>query len=85
MAEVSNSKLLDTAGILSKDACVVIVRTEWNAAIVDKLEAGCRKVLEEQGVQQLKVITVPGAFEMPFAIKSYWDATKYWEERPPIT
>lgn len=84
MAEVSNSKLLDIAGILSKDACVVIVRTEWNAAIVDKLEAGCRKALEEQGVAKLKVITVPGAFEMPFAIKSYWDATKYWENRPHV-
>lgn len=85
MAEISNSKLLDiTTGILSKDACVVIVRTEWNAAITDKLEIGCVKVLKEQGVGQIKVITVPGAFEIPFGIKSYWDTTKYWDNRPNV-
>lgn len=82
MAEISNSKLLETTGILLKDACVVIVRTEWNAAIVDKLEEGCKKALAAQGIEKAKVITVPGAFEMPFIIKNYWDASKYWEHRP---
>src|SRR5882724_8257781 len=75
MADSSNSKLFDTnTGILPKDACVVIVRTEWNAAIVDKLEEGCTKVLRDAGVE-VKLITVPGAVEIPFGIKSYWDAT----------
>ena len=83
MAEVNNSKLFEIkAGILSKDACVVIVRTEWNAAIVDKLEQGCRKILEEQGIATIKLITVPGAFEIPFGIKNYWDTTKYWDDKP---
>ena len=54
----------------SKDAFVVIVKTEWNAAIVNKLEAGCKKVLKQQGVQ-CKTITVPGAVEIPFAVKGY--------------
>ena len=82
MADSSNSKLFDSnTGILPKDACVVIVRTEWNAAIVDKLEEGCRKVLEQQGVN-IKLITVPGAVEIPFGIKSYWEATRYWDFRP---
>jgi 6,7-dimethyl-8-ribityllumazine synthase len=85
MAEISNSKLLDiTTGILSKDACVVIVRTEWNSGTADKLEAGCVKVLKEQGVEKIKVITVPGAFEIPFGIKNYWDTTKYWDNRPHV-
>ena len=36
-----STNLYDTAGIqLPAGACVVIVRTEWNAASVDKLEAG---------------------------------------------
>ncbi len=82
MADSSNSNLFDNStGILPKDACVVIVRTEWNAAIVDKLEEGCRKVLEQQGVS-MKLVTVPGAVEIPFGIKSYWDATRYWDYRP---
>ena len=83
MAEVSNSTLLkNTAGTLPKGACVVIVRTEWNAAIIDKLEQGCYRVLAEQGVEKIKVITVPGAFEIPFAIKSYWEAIKAAADAP---
>lgn len=83
MAEVSNSKLLDIdAGILKEDACIVIVKTEWNSAIVDELETGCRRKLEELGVQKIGILTVPGAFEIPFGIKSYWDAKKYQDYRP---
>lgn len=83
MAEVSNSTLLriDT-GIPNKNACIVIVRTEWNAAIVDRLEEGCKKILASNGVQNLKTLTVPGAFEIPFGIKRYWDLNKYKDDRP---
>lgn len=73
MASVSNSKLLETGtGILKKDACIVLVKTEWNSAIVDQLERGCIATLEKEGIQKILVITVPGAVEIPFAIKSYW-------------
>src|SRR5688500_2129158 len=83
MAEVANSKLLNTeAGILQKDACVVIVRTEWNAAIVDELERGCLAKLQEAEVKNVCVINVPGAFEIPFAIKKYWESFKYRDDRP---
>lgn len=83
MAQVSNSKLLQIdAGILNTNACIVIVRTEWNAAIVDELEKGCMSVLEREGVKDMRVVTVPGAFEIPFGIKSYWDANKYKDDRP---
>jgi 6,7-dimethyl-8-ribityllumazine synthase len=85
MASVQNSNLysLDT-GILSKDACIVIVRTEWNAATVDELEKGCRAALEEAGCKQVRTVTVPGAFEIPFGIKSYWETKKYWDDRPQV-
>jgi len=80
---VPSQNLYSTAGIqLPLDACVVIVRTEWNAATVDKLEAGCKKTLEENGVKMHSTITVPGAFEIPFAIKSYWDKHKYRSDKP---
>jgi 6,7-dimethyl-8-ribityllumazine synthase len=85
MAEISNSTLLEiNTGILSKDACVVIIRTEWNAGIVDKLEAGCRRILHLQGINNVKLLTVPGALEIPFGIKSYWDMTKYSDRRPDV-
>lgn len=54
-----------------QDAFVVIVKTEWNAHIINRLEEGCIKVLEAGGVQ-CKTIIVPGAFEIPFAIKSWY-------------
>jgi len=77
MADISNSKLLQIdTGILKKNACVVIVRTEWNAEIVDELEAGCVRQLKEKGLLNIKVINVPGAFEIPFAVKSYWEQAK---------
>src|SRR5688572_11336988 len=83
MAEVSNSKLLEiNTGILKKDACIVIVRTEWNAGIIDELEKGCIKVLKQQDVKYIHVVNVPGAFEIPFGVKSYWDASKYKDDRP---
>ena len=73
MADVANSKLLQNIqGIQKvKDALVVLVKTEWNAAIVDELENGCKKVLERYGVQS-KTVVVPGAVEIPFAIQQCW-------------
>jgi 6,7-dimethyl-8-ribityllumazine synthase len=83
MAEVSNSKLLQIdAGILNTNACVVIVRTEWNANVVDELEKGCLNIFKREGLTNIRVVTVPGAFEIPFGIKSYWDANKYKDDRP---
>jgi 6,7-dimethyl-8-ribityllumazine synthase len=74
MAEVTNSKLLNIdAGILKKNACVVLVKTEWNSAIVDELEKGCREMLEVYKVKKIITVTIPGAFEIPFAIKNYWE------------
>ena len=73
MADLSNSKLLkNNTGILKKSACIVLVKTEWNADIVDELEKGCIDELTKLGVKKIISITVPGAFEIPFAIKNYW-------------
>ena len=81
---INSSNLYNNTGIQNlKDACVVIVRTEWNAATVDKLEAGCKEVLEGYKVQHMS-ITVPGAFELPFAIKKYWEQHKYKDDKPCV-
>jgi 6,7-dimethyl-8-ribityllumazine synthase len=57
-----------------KDAFVVIVKTEWNAHIINKLEAGVKKVLKAQNVG-CKTLVVPGAFEIPFAVKNHYTYT----------
>jgi 6,7-dimethyl-8-ribityllumazine synthase len=68
-----NSKLLDTGILKTKDACVVLVKTEWNAAIVDELEKGCIEELKKHEVKKIITLTVPGSFEISFAIKNYWE------------
>ena len=76
MADVKKSNLNKRTGILVKDACVVLVKTEWNAAIVDELEKGCLNKLKELGVKKTISITVPGAVEISFAIKNFWEHSK---------
>ena len=73
MADVSNSKLFqDIEDIqLVKDVLVVLVKTEWNAGIVDELEKGCIRILEQYGVN-VKTIVVPGAVEIPFTTQQCW-------------
>ncbi len=78
------SNLYNISGIqFKKDACAVIVRTEWNAATIDKLEEGCKKVLDSFKVHH-KTIAVPGAFELTFAIKKYWEQHKYKDDKPHV-
>jgi 6,7-dimethyl-8-ribityllumazine synthase len=74
-SSVPNSKLLHIdAGILKdRDACIVLVKTEWNAGIVDELEKGCVAELQNYDVKKIITVTVPGAFEIPFSIKNYWE------------
>jgi 6,7-dimethyl-8-ribityllumazine synthase len=83
MADIANSKLLqmDTGILNVQDACIVLVKTEWNAAIVDELERGALAELQRQEVKKIVSVTVPGAVEIPFAIKSYWQS-KQKKKRP---
>ena len=80
---VVNEKLLNfNPGILPRDACIVIVHTEWNASIVDRLLEGCRRILDQYEMSNYKMIQVPGAFEIPFAIKNFWETYQNKFERP---
>ena len=83
MADVNKSNLNSLTGILQKDAFIVVVKTEWNAAIVDELERGCLSKLKETGIKKITTVTVPGAVEIPFAIKSYWEHSKGKKKKRP--
>lgn len=50
---------------------VVIARTQFNQAIVDRLVAGAKALLSEAGVleQQILELSVPGALELPMAFQ----------------
>lgn len=82
MADINDSTLLHNTGIHAEDACIVIVRTEWNAAIIDELEKGCVEALRQNKVTKVSSITVPGAFEIPFGVRMYWEAARYSDNRP---
>ena len=77
MADIANSKLLqmDTGILNVQDACIVLVKTEWNAAIADELEKGAIAELQKHHVKKIIIVTVPGAVEIPFAIKNFWENT----------
>jgi 6,7-dimethyl-8-ribityllumazine synthase len=72
---MSSSGKSTTASPKLKNASIVIVRTEWNAGIVDELFSGCKKVLEEKKIG-FRDLIVPGAFEIPFAIRKFWELSK---------
>ena len=83
MAHVSNSNLNKITGILPKDAFIVLVKTEWNAAIVDELEKGCIDKLKASGIKKITTVTVPGAVEIPFAVKTYWESSRGKKKKRP--
>ena len=58
-----------------EDAFVVIIKTEWNSAIINALEKGAKKVLKAATVS-VKSLVVPGAFELPFAVKQHYAYSK---------
>lgn len=58
-----------------KDAFVIIVKTEWNKHIVDKLEKAAINILKQQNISY-KTLVVPGSVEIPFAIKAYAESNQ---------
>ena len=76
MADVNKSNLNTITGILPKNAFIVLIKTEWNAAVVDELERGALHKLKEVGVKKIITVTVPGAIEIAFAVKAYWESSK---------
>jgi 6,7-dimethyl-8-ribityllumazine synthase len=66
---------------IQTNACVVLVKTSWNAHITNALEIACADKLKAHGLSVF-ILEVPGAFELPFAIKHYWDMHKYKDCKP---
>jgi 6,7-dimethyl-8-ribityllumazine synthase len=49
---------------------VLVLRSTFNAEVVDGLVQGARAALDEMGAAQVTVVDVPGAFELPLAAKA---------------
>ena len=52
------------------DISVVIVASNFNGKVTDNLIKGAKAALKGCGVKKIKIVRVPGAFEIPVAIKS---------------
>jgi 6,7-dimethyl-8-ribityllumazine synthase len=49
---------------------VAVLAAQWHADITDALVAGAQRALAEARVEDVSVIRVPGAFELPVAAKA---------------
>ncbi len=61
---------------------VAVIRTEWNTEIVDALRDGAIKLLTAAGAELACDLIVPGAIEIPFGIRAYWNAVKESPRKP---
>lgn len=59
--------------VVGSDLRIGIVHARWNAKMIDALLAGARKSLKEAGVKDENIVlqTVPGSYELPFAVQRY--------------
>ena len=58
-------------GIDAVGAKVVIVAASWHTEVMDGLIAGAQTTLAEVGIDDAKLVRVPGSFELPVVAKAY--------------
>ena len=46
---------------------IAIISAQWHSEICDALVAGATRALEQGKVKKIKVVKVPGSFELPIA------------------
>jgi len=84
MATVNENLFHFDPGNLPRNACIVIIHTEWNEETVGRMLQGCLGVLSEYGMTNYKVLQVPGAFEIPFAVRHFWETYNNKFEKPQV-
>jgi 6,7-dimethyl-8-ribityllumazine synthase len=59
-------------GLDGRGLRIGLVRSRWNAKVVDRLDAGVRRGLAALGVAEsdLVAVSVPGSFEIPFGAQA---------------
>lgn len=72
-------KIIEEKGPYKKSVKVAIVVSRFNRFIVDRLYDGALKSLEANGVSNdaITVVNVPGAFEIPVAVKTLLDENEF--------
>lgn len=68
---MSTSPSINNTFFLKEKATIVIVYTEWNSAIVNKLRLGVKEILAQYSLIDIVEIEVPGAVEIAHIISQY--------------
>jgi 6,7-dimethyl-8-ribityllumazine synthase len=73
------SKTAKDSSVKIEDVKVGIVVSDWNSEITHQLLAGAVETLNHGGIKEadIKVIHVPGAFELPIGAKMLMQTEKY--------
>ncbi|MBL1142855.1 MAG: 6,7-dimethyl-8-ribityllumazine synthase [Proteobacteria bacterium] len=76
---MSNIKVIEQKGSFQGSANIAIVASRFNSFIVDRLYDGAINSLKANGISEnnITVVKVPGAFEIPVAVKNLLDNNKY--------
>ena len=75
---MANIELIEGTGSV-KHARIAIVASRYNNYIVERLLDGCIETLSKAGInnEQITLVRVPGAFEIPMAAGRLADSKKY--------
>ncbi|SMB81514.1 6,7-dimethyl-8-ribityllumazine synthase [Deinococcus hopiensis] len=67
------------AHLMATDLRIAIVNTRWNHFIVDRLVEGAETAFVQHGgtSENLTLVTVPGAFEVPLVAKKLAESGRY--------
>ncbi len=70
---------INTAGQPAKGLKIAIVASRFNAFVVDKLSAAAVAHIKQSGGDEndINLVKVPGAFEIPLAVQSMAESKKY--------
>jgi 6,7-dimethyl-8-ribityllumazine synthase len=76
---MSDIRIIEQKGSCNESIKIAIVVSRFNSFVVDRLYDGAIKSLEENGVSKdaITVVKVPGAFEIPVAVKTCLDKNEY--------
>jgi 6,7-dimethyl-8-ribityllumazine synthase len=62
---------------LPMDCSIAIVQAQWHAAHTNRMVEVCAEILEARGVKQIRVVKVPGCYEIPLMAKTLAKSGKY--------
>ena len=67
----------ETIPELPKGARIAIIQAQWHSEHTDKMVEMCSEILEARGIQEIKLVKVPGCYEIPLMAKTLAKSGKF--------